>query len=694
MSAIFISAFLLFQIQPLIGKYILPWFGGLSSVWSTLLLLFQVLLLVGYIYAHGLINRLQVRKQGIVHLVLLGVSLALMLVAALIWQSPITPSIGWRPTNGSSPIWEIVKIFAVSAGLPYLLLSTNSPLIQAWFNEDHPGCSPYWLYALSNLGSFLALITYPILVETALTVRTQGWLWSLGYVVYAILLGAGALRRIRARNVLPAAHASMKQRNDVVPRPTIGLQLLWVTLAATASIMLLAVTSQITQEVAVIPFLWVLPLTIYLFSFVLTFFSERLYWRGFYGAAFAVVSGLLIWVLARGVGLNYLVQIGAYSLLLFVCCMFCHGELVRLKPHPRHLTLFYLMVSLGGAIGGIFVNMIAPFIFKGFWELQLGVVACWMLLLLIFLINPPHWQPLQRGMVVVLIAAGGLFVADVLVTYIQLATSNTLAASRNFYGVLRTRPLEPEPGHQAYSLSHGTTTHGFEYLDVTRRRQPTTYYTETSGIGLAIANHPKRGQGMNIGVLGLGIGTLAAYGQENDRMRFYEINPEVIRWAEGENGYFHFLSDCPCHVTTVLGDARISLERELITGQNRPFDLLVLDTFNSDSIPIHLLTSQALEVYLQRMTFNGVLALHVTNRHLDLLPLVRQLADAHGLQGRVVDDPGDGFQRYHSTWALLSRDTSFLQSLSAAENSSLLTNVRADVRLWTDDYSNLIQILK
>jgi hypothetical protein len=690
---IFLSAFLLFQIQPLISKYILPWFGGTPAVWSISLLFFQILLLVGYAYSFWLANRLRERYQGIIHMGILSISLLLIILAILKWPTPIMPGLDWRPTNEVSPIWNIFTILGASVGLPYFLLSTNSPLLQVWFNIEYPHRSPYRLYALSNIGSLLALITYPILIEPLLTLRMQGWIWTICYAVFAVLVGYLALHRIKVSQLVEKMSDQTKAFYSQ-PKPKIWQPLLWVALTATSSTMLLAITSQITQEVAVIPFLWILPLTIYLLSFILTFLSDRWYSRGFYGMTLIATSVTLFWVLAQGVFLNITIQIAEYLVLLFVCCMICHGELVRLKPHTRYLTLFYLMVSLGGAIGGIFVNFVAPHIFKGYWEFHLGLVTCWVLLFIMFQINPPVWSRRKQIFMSGFLLAGTIIVGDLLFVYIQTQNTNSLSSSRNFYGVLRVRSIEPDLNASAYQLTNGVTAHGFQYIDAARRHLTTAYYTEKSGVGRAILNNPKRYKGMRIGVLGLGIGTIAAYGQQGDTIRFYEINPEVIKLAEGKGGFFSFLHDCPSYVETVWGDARISLEHELEAGQPQRFDLLALDTFSSDSIPTHLLTKESFAIYLRHIQPDGLLALHVTNHHLALLPVVRQLADASGLSGVVVENAGDNHRHYRSTWVLLSKNVSFLQKPEIAGCSYQLSSVPKIVGLWTDDYSNLFEILK
>ncbi len=686
---IFLSAFLLFQIQPVIARTILPWFGGTSAVWSTVQMFFQVLLTGGYAYANWLIGKR--RRREIVHLAVLGVSLGLMLVLGLAWKSPITPDAGWKPGQTGFPVWEICKILLVSVGLPYFLLSTNSPLMQAWFHRSFPEKAAYRLYALSNVGSLLGLVTYPVLVEPYLTLAWQGRLWSLMYLVYAGLAAYGAIKSLRA-NPVPPADVSIQ---DSGPRPAARNYVLWIVLAAAASILLLATTSQITQEVAVIPFLWVLPLTIYLLTFILAFSGERWYSRQVFLVVFFVATLLVGWALGRSDLLGIPAQLAIYSLGLFAACMVCHGELYCLRPNPAYLTRFYLMVSVGGALGGLAVNFVAPVIFKGFWELPLGYALCWLLFLVVTVLNA---ATSQRRWVFVL--NNVLLLSMLLLTgvrsYMQIHAelNASLYIERNFYGVVRVAELgAPGTSSDRYILVHGATTHGVQFASGNQRDVPTAYYGETGGGGLAILNHPKRGQGTRVGVLGLGIGTLAAYGQPGDVYRFYEINLIVIQLAQGQGGYFSFLADSRAQIEIVPGDARLSLENELATGGSQDYDVLVLDVFSSDSIPVHLLDREAFALYLQHLQPDGILAVHISNLHLDLVPVVWTLADHFGLSRALIDDPGNSTSS-RSIWFLLARDPALLDVPAIQSHASPMNGYISPVRLWTDDYSNLFQILK
>jgi hypothetical protein len=690
--SIFLSAFLLFQVQPMIARIILPWFGGTSAVWSTVQMFFQVLLTGGYAYANWLVGKS--RRREIVHIVLLGISVAVMLVFGLVWKSPITPDANWKPVQSGFPVWEICKILLVSVGLPYFLISTNSPLIQAWFHRKYPEKTAYRLYALSNVASFLGLVTYPVLIEPYLTLAWQGRLWSLMYLAYAGLAGFGVIKSLKHIRIPLSPNQSAPLGTS--PGLTIRDYSLWIILAACASILLLATTSQITQEVAVIPFLWVLPLTIYLFSFILAFSGERWYSRQVYLVLFFVGSLLTGWALGRTDSLAITVQIGIYSFGLFVACMVCHGELYRIRPHPVHLTRYYLMVSVGGALGGIFINFLAPFVFKGYWELSLGYTLCWVLFLVITFVHQINTR--KRW---VFVTNSVLLLSMVLVSgvrsfqQIKSDVGNDLFLERNYYGVVRVRLLDAgNPLTQRYALVHGVTIHGYQFLSDLKRDIPTAYFGDTSGGGLSILNYPTRGSGMRVGILGLGIGTLASYGLPGDVYRFYEINPLVINLAEGKGGYFSYLSDCQAKVEIVPGDARLSLENELAMSGSQNYDVLVLDVFSSDSIPVHLLDAESFNLYLDHLRQDGILAVHISNRHLNLVPVVWTLADYFGLERILISDPGLAPDTFPSLWMLLAHDASLLAIPDLKAHATPMEGYVSPAMLWTDDYSNLFKILK
>jgi hypothetical protein len=672
-SSIFLSAFLLFQIQPMIGKFILPWFGGTPAVWSTAMLFFQVLLTGGYAYAYWLVKR---PKQGWIHIALLGMTIALLTTLGLGWSSPITPSADMRPAAANFPVFDIFLLLTVSVGLPYFVLASNGPLMQAWFSRIFPEQSYARLYALSNFGSLLGLLAYPVLIEPSLSLLQQGWAWSGGFVLFALIVG---ILSYRARNEAGALH-----HLSTTERPSPSLRLLWIILSGTASLFLLSVTNQVSQEVAVIPFLWIVPLAIYLLSFIFAFSDSRWYDRRLYALLFSLASLVMLWVMLHADSLNVLFQIAIYNLLLFLATMICHGELYRLRPHADHLTSFYLMVSLGGAAGGIFVNLIAPFIFTGYWEFYLVWLLTAILLVVMLLSRFSTQINLQARAISLSFLTGVLLLSFGLNNY-----ENGLFVERNFYGVIRVRELDGK----ANSMIHGMTVHGIQYL--ADRARPTTYYVDDSGVGLLLLNHPKHGNNLRVGVLGLGVGTVATYAEDGDTYRFYEINPVVVRLAEGEGGYFTFLSDSKAAVTVVEGDARISLEQELAAGENQNFDVLVLDTFSSDSIPVHLVTKEAFDLYLSQLAPDGVIAAHISNRHLDLRPVFWQLAQEFGLVIVQVDRPASsGDNGFPSEWILMSRNPAFLEIPAIKSHAISFEGYATSIKLWTDDYSNLFQILK
>ena len=670
---IFLSAFLLFQIQPMIGKFILPWFGGTPAVWSTSMLFFQLLLSGGYAYAYWLVKR---PRQGWIQITLLGTTIGLLALLGRVWSSPITPAASLRPADVSFPVFNIFLLLTVSVGLPYFVLASNGPLMQAWFSRVFPERSYARLYALSNVGSLLGLLAYPLLIEPTFTLRQQGWLWSGGFFLFALVAGALSWR---TRN----ADESVRI-NSSSERPSFSLRVLWIILSGIASLFLLSVTNQISQEVAVIPFLWILPLAIYLLSFIFSFSDSRWYERRIYTLLFCIASLGMLWVLLRAGSLNVLVQISVYGVLLFLATMICHGELYSLRPHADHLTSFYLMVSFGGAAGGIFVNLIAPFLFTGYWEFYLS----WLLTILLLVV-----MLLPRFSAQVYIQARVMGVSFlVVITLLALGLNqyqNALFVERNFYGVIRVTEFD----QKAVAMIHGMTVHGIQYLD--DRARPTTYYVQDSGIGLLLRNHPRNTQGLRVGVLGLGAGTLATYAQIGDVYRFYEINPIVVRLANGEGDYFTFLKDSKADVTVVTGDARISLEQELSSGQWQNFDILVLDTFSSDSIPIHLVTKEAFTLYLEHLAPNGVIAAHISNRHLNLQPVLWKLAQEFNLQMVMINKPASADAgSFPSEWVVLTQDPLLFEIPAIKSRAIPFTDFDSSVRLWTDDYSNLFQILK
>lgn len=700
---VFLGAFLLFQVQPIIARCILPWFGGTPSVWTTCMLFFQVLLLVGYAYAHLLIARLTPRRQALVHTCLLVASVAALAVATVSWRTPIVPGPGWKPHGSDQPVLHILAILAVAVGLPYLVLSTTSPLLQAWFARTHVGRSPYRLYTLSNAGSLLGLLSYPFLVEPSLTLRSQGWLWAGGYLLFSSLYVACA---VRAGRRLPAVSADPAPAVADGPnaRPiTWSDRILWVAFPTLASVMLLAVTNQICQEVAVIPFLWILPLSLYLLSFMICFDNERWY----VPRIFAVLLGCSAYVVAmvvlpKTLGMSQRIQIPVYALTLFLCCMVCHGETVRRKPSPRYLTSFYLAIATGGALGGVLVGVLAPRVFHWMWELNLGLLLSLVAAVVALWNDEGLGRPIIRQPALAFCAV--LMIGTALSPSLSpLREDKYIVVSRNFYGILRVTDDDAQnPLEHKHTLVHGKTTHGFQFVSPHRRRLNTSYYAPDSGVGLAVLHHPRRlalrpeDQTLRIAVVGLGTGTMASYAQAGDLIRFYEINPAVRRLA-WDPACFTYLRDAEARgarVEIVMGDARISMERELQQEGSQQFDVIVLDAFSSDSIPAHLLTREAVAVYLQHLRQpGGIVAVHLSNRALDLRLVSDGLARDARMGEVLVNNEGDNEVTYDSDWMLLTHSRTFLADPEVWEAKIHYTPPKK-IRLWTDDFHNLFQILK
>lgn len=910
-TTIALSAFLLFQVQLILGKFLLPWFGGTPAVWTTCMLCFQILLVMGYAYGHLLGNLRSFRTQGRVHAVLLAVSMAIVGVLWLKWGSPLAPGKEWRPGPDANPVVTILELLGVTVGLPFFLLSTTGPLLQKWLTNEGEG-SPYRFYALSNAGSLLGLLSYPFLVEWTLSLKHQGWAWGCGYLAFAVL-GAAAARRhanLDASQTIPELPV-MGESRDASPIDK-ARYFLWLGLSACSTIMLLATTNLLCQDIAVIPLLWVAPLAIYLLSFILSFTSNRWYQRKIYWPVyFAMLGGALKTSFNRGQGETALL-VALYCATLFVACMICHGELARSKPEPRGLTRFYLMVAVGGALGGVFVALVAPHIFLGFWEFQVGLIGCgfllavacalskssenpeiglwtvaltllllcrdvavvpalWMVPLVLYLLGSilkhesnqgqqgkvfwplyfgllgavmmstfqerggetaflvalgciaaciagivcggefTGWNAGQRrwtgcnplvalggvlsgglvvlaaphlaldrwgfgatllGCAVLLAAASGLrkqiqdlepglwtvaliFLLAFLVkqfggfipnfetwpvvnneyytgallssaylgwwatrkgikrepealgappitgkrvAYVLLLGMLMITASihtkmagavvfreRNFFGTTSVVNNLDE-----VMILSGSTIHGFEFRDPARRRTPTSYFQEDSGIGRILRDYPRSANGGNplrVGLIGMGAGTLAAYGRPGDVYKYYEIDPAVIALSEGANPYFHFVQDSAARVDIALGDARLTLEREAGSGDLQRFDVLAVDAFSSDSIPMHLLTRDVMGTYLKHMRGrDGVIAFHISNRYLNLDPVVMALGQAYELSAVKV-------QTKTSKWILLCANPEMLRLPDLVGVATPVSLQKGPV-LWTDDYSNLFQVLQ
>jgi hypothetical protein len=691
--SVFLSAFLIFQVQPLIGKYLLPWFGGTSGIWSTILLFFQTMLTAGYAYAYWLIRRKPRLKQSRLHLLLVIISLALLAYSSLRGTSPILPDPALRPIHSQMPVWDILKLLTIFIGLPGLVLSANSTLVQSWFSYDSPQKSPYWLYALSNTGSLLALLSYPLLFEPNFTLQVQSWIWACFYLAFSITTILLLTRRIRDPKVeYDPGIQDPEPETETTAVPRLH-QFLWIGLSAAGSIALLSTTSQITQEVAPIPLLWVLPLGIYLFTFILSFSNADLYHRPLYTFLLALSSAGIINMMI-GSQPDFYLQIAIYSLFLFSACMIAHGELFRLRPHPSRLSKFYLLVSAGGALGGITVNLIAPQLFKGYWEVYLGWVMIFTLLVISLNIYPTkEFKMPWRRVFNLAVILQTLIVLFFSVREVITASGESLIQTRNFYGVSKVVHNEYRA---AIQYVNGATIHGFQLISPEKRNVPTAYFWRGSGIAMVIRNHPKYNRGMKVGVLGLGIGTLAVHGRPGDSYRFYEIDPFVIDLALGKYGYFSYLEDSPAEITLVPGDARISLEDELNRGKIQGFDLLVMDAFSSDSVPTHLLTREAFDLYQKHLASGGVIAVNISNNYINLEPVLWSLAQELDLEAILIDPP---VQSYHpvaspSRWVFLSQDLAVLDRPEINANAESLDDSHPGIRLWTDAYSSIFGIIR
>lgn len=673
---IFLSAFLLFLVQPLIARMILPWFGGTAAVWTTCLMFFQTTLLAGYAYANWSIRYLRPRRQALLHLILLAASLLML---------PILPRAIWRPSGADQPALRIVLLLAATVGAPYLLLSTTGPLLQAWYARMNSSAMPYRLYALSNAGSLLALLCYPVAVEPTLGSSAQAYGWSAAYLVFVILCGILSWRVGRARH-----RPAPSEPTPASPAPPFAQRLLWIVLAALPSLLLLAITNQLLQNIAPIPLLWVAPLSVYLLSLILCFDSDRWYNRKAWLPLFLALTAWMTYELfPNNQNTNVWFLIPLFITGLFVCCMVCHGELALRRPPARWLTSFYLMVSIGGAAGGIFVGLLAPMIFRTLLELRLGLLGSVLLVTALVYGRPgkswlrkPWWEWLQ-----VTSAAALVLSLVYLVTITQYRWLNQQSlVERNFYGQLLVHDTFVDPEEPAHrDLLHGTIRHGSQYLTPQYRHTPSVYYGPTSGVGRAIAHILESGP-VRVGIIGLGTGTIAAYGRPGDVFRFYEINPLVadIAWAQ-----FSYLHDCPATLAIILGDARRSLELEA----PQRYDLIAVDAFSGDAIPIHLLTSEAFQQYFRHLKPGGILAIHISNKYLRLEWVVRTEAEALGKKALAVFDEPEEETSSSSDWMLVTGDGALFDS-PKWKGLGAPTPRPAHFRLWTDDYCNIVSVLK
>jgi spermidine synthase len=697
--AIALGACLLFQIQFLLAKLILPWFGGSPSVWSTSLVVFQVLLLTGYAYAHAL-ARLPRRAQVLRHGAVIGIVLLLLAWRAVAWPSPVTPGDAWKPDPDGSPVMQILLLLTGAIGLPFLLLASTSPLLQRWHADRMPGRSPYRLYALSNLGSLIGLVSYPWLVEPHLDVFQQGRWWAAAYVVFAgaVLVCARAMW-----HVAPIAAAETHGIDDAImgaagleepslslatagspalARPSAIDATVWLCLAAVPAALLQATTSRITQDIAAAPFLWMVPLAVYLVTFIVAFEYPRLYHRGV--LTVLVALGMAAAIPEWSTKLTLAATLGELALVGW--CL--HGELAARAPAPAWLTRYFLLVSAGGAIGSAVVALGAPVLFDGLVEYPLTLMAAALVLGAVHVLRAeqivsPTAARLSRVLGVMLAILGGVVGGKTLLGWADL-TSDAIFTSRSFFGALRVREQEYDTGERYRRLQHGTTLHGLQYLAGDKASMATTYYTTSSGVGQALSGLSVLQRPARVGVVGLGVGTLAAYGRPGDRFTFFEIDPQVVALSTAPTPLFRYLRDSKATIEIVGGDARLSLERARPYG----FDVLAVDAFSSDSVPVHLLTQEAFALYARHLRGSrSVLAVHVSNRYLELEDIVQAAGATSGFTTVEAVNDIESNDSERSTWMLLARDPAALAPFGAPRVGTPTTP-------WTDASSNLLQVLR
>jgi hypothetical protein len=666
-GTIFLGALLLFAVEPMSAKKLLPALGGSSAVWITCLVFFQTALLLGYLYAHWLARRPNTRQAAILHIALLVIAVATLLV---IRQPNLTGA-------SAHPLTAIFEALSLSIGLPFLLLASTSPLLQYWLAREQGSAILWRLFALSNAGSLLALILYPTLVEPYFSLTTQRSAWSCGFGLY-VLLCAGIAWRSRTSAVAPQAESALAAP---ATRSTLRSRLLWFFLPAAAAMQLCAVTSHLTQNIAAIPMLWVLPLVVYLLTFIVAFETPRLYRRWLIARFLLVMLGGLGYMLSKiNMGLPVLLAIGFFLAELFFACLFCHAEAYALRPaDPSEATLFYLLIAAGGAAGTFFIGIVCPLLFDANYDVALAFFVTAALALVVVA---------QSGLAERLVwaVATGAMLSIVIMLHLVYQRS-TLLEERNFYGALRvTESHDPAQAQTVRKLVNGNIVHGTQWFAPAFRQTPTTYYAHDSGIGLAL-EYCCLGRPRNIGVVGLGAGTLAAYGQPGDRIRFYEINPAVPLIAQN---LFTWLRESKANITITEGDARLSLTAE----EPQRFDVLAIDAFTGDAIPLHLLTTQSMAIYRRHLAPGGILAFHVSNQYLDLPPEVAQLAAATGMTARLFDIPAnDARGESRSLWVLLTDNADFFTQPQLAATAQPITP-RPGLHAWTDERSSLLPILR
>jgi len=678
---IFLSAFLLFQVQPLIAKLILPLFGGGAAIWTACLLFFQAFLLLGYLYAHCLTQLKNLRTQVIAHSGLLLLSLSVLPIGLSELALSEAPNF-----DVNSPLIDILFLLVASVGLPYFLLSSTGPLVQRWLSYMDIGSLPYKLYSLSNIGSLLALLSYPFIFEPQFSLHNQLLYWSIGYGLFVFVISLLCLRLFKSSTRL----LTNSDKQHLTDKEVKFDALLWIGLSSVGVILLVSITNAMTQNIPPIPFLWILPLCLYLLTFIICFHSPKWYVRWYWFALFAISSfaGILMFFIGSQFGI--ISQIVIYSLILLASCMVCHGELVKLRPSADRLTLFYLNMSLGGFLGSAFVAFIAQKIFSQFYELPLALFSVYVLFSLCLYLTKAKSETgksktLLNGMSII-----SLFSLIVFFNYLHtLFANNTVASSRNFYGILTIKDVEVNDKVER-RLIDGTTSHGTQSQNEELEHIPMSYYRADTGVALAL-EHLFPMMNVKVGLIGLGAGTLAAYSRPGDEYTFYELNPDVeaMAWR-----YFSYLEDSKGDISIVLGDGRVSLNRELASGQLNNYQVLVLDAFSGDSVPAHLLTKEAFELYFKHLDEEGILAIHVSNSHLDLTSLTRGLAGSLNKSSLYVKTDANNAEVNQTQWVIITNNKAFLNNAKVKDLTSPWPNSIDKNIVWTDDYSNLLSVLK
>ncbi len=680
-AAVFLGALLLFLVQPLSARSLLPWYGGAPMVWAVALFFFQTVLLGGYLYAHLLVTRLTPRLQAAVHAVVLA-------VAALLCLPPL-PAAGWAPEGGEAPAGWILLTLLVTLGPGFFALAATTPLVSAWVargvGREATGQAPpdvYRLYALSNAGSLIGLLLYPLLLEPLLGLVGQARLWSGGFLILATVTILAGLLSARGQGAAAPDRVG-PARFQVSP----------CLLAAAGSLALVAVTTHLTRDVAAVPFLWIAPLALYLLTFILAFRGGDPYPRRFLVPLLliSVAACFYVWFqdITYGLDSALLAHAAAALAFLFTGCWVIHGEIARRKPEPSRLTGFYLSMTAGGALGGLFASVASPLLFPNVWEYPLALVLA---VVVGFVVG----RPTVKGRGAFAWKAVPAATLGIAIAISALEHRRPLTATRNFFGVVRVMEAYPGTPEWRRDMWHGGIAHGSQWFAPGRRREPTLYYYEGTGIEAVLNRHPHRRlvRPLRVAVVGLGTGSIAVHGRRGDLFRFYEIDPQVV---DAAHGFFTFLTDTLAEVEVELGDGRLSLAREDEAGEPE-FDVIVLDAFAGDAIPVHLLTAEAFDLYRSRLAPGGTIAVHISNRHVDLAPVIR----AQGLRLDLlslltVSDPEPEAFRYTATWVVLSLNADLITDPSLLGRAEPWTGEAAEPGsrfLWTDDHSNLLDVLR